>query len=209
MSCLSPHRLRSVPTAVLLLFPQTQPHPRPLDRSAACLSISPYNKYGPAEIPDGVAKLTSPDQYRLGLSGEQTTSFCESEFTALLKASQMPPAAFIIESLICCGGQIVPPPGYLKAMHSLVREYGGVAIADEVQTGFGRVGTHMWAFEAHDTVPDIVTLGKPFGNGFPLSAVITTREVPPRAPPPSRNKCMCLLTASHPSLLRLLSPLGR
>ena len=89
----------------------------------------------------------------------------------------MPPAAFIIESLICCGGQIVPPPGYLRTMHELVRAQGGIAIADEVQTGFGRVGTHMWAFEAHGAVPDIVTVGKPFGNGFPLSAVITTREV--------------------------------
>ena len=89
----------------------------------------------------------------------------------------MPPAAFIVESLICCGGQIVLPDGYLQKMHGLVREHGGVAIADEVQTGFGRVGSHMWAFEAHGVVPDIVTVGKPFGNGFPLSAVITTRAI--------------------------------
>ena len=52
-----------------------------------------------------------------------------------------------------------------------------MTIADEVQTGFGRVGSHFWAFEQHDVVPDIVTLGKPFGNGFPLSAVITTRAI--------------------------------
>ena len=89
----------------------------------------------------------------------------------------MPPAAFIVESLICCGGQIVLPDGYLQQMHDLVREHGGLAIADEVQTGFGRVGSTMWAFEKHSTVPDIVTVGKPFGNGFPLSAVITTRAV--------------------------------
>jgi 4-aminobutyrate aminotransferase-like enzyme len=62
-------------------------------------------------------------------------------------------------------------------MHDLVRAQGGLAIADEVQTGFGRIGDHMWAFEAQGAVPDIVTVGKPFGNGFPLSAVVTTREV--------------------------------
>ena len=72
---------------------------------------------------------------------------------------------------------MVLPPGYLKQMHSATRAAGALAIADEVQTGFGRVGTHMWAFEAHRATPDIVTVGKPFGNGFPLSAVITTREV--------------------------------
>jgi len=62
-------------------------------------------------------------------------------------------------------------------MHELTRAHGGLCIADEVQTGFGRVGTHMWAFEPQGVVPDIVTVGKPFGNGFPLAAVITTPEV--------------------------------
>jgi len=66
---------------------------------------------------------------------------------------------------------VVLPPGYLGRMHALIRDNGGLAIADEVQTGFGRVGNHMWAFESQGVVPDIVTLGKPFGNGFPLSAV--------------------------------------
>merc|ERR1719482_2266844 len=99
-----------------------------------------------------------------------------AEFDGLLKDGEAP-AAFIVESLICCGGQVVLPPGYLSGMHDLVRARGGLAIADEVQTGFGRIGDHMWAFEAQGAVPDIVTVGKPFGNGFPLSAVVTTREV--------------------------------
>jgi ethanolamine-phosphate phospho-lyase len=76
-----------------------------------------------------------------------------------------------------CGGQIVPPDGYLKEAYAHVRSAGGVCIADEVQIGFGRVGTHMWAFEAQGVVPDIVTLGKPIGNGHPMAAVVTTPEI--------------------------------
>ena len=99
------------------------------------------------------------------------------ELEQLLSSRKALPAAFIVESLICCGGQLVLPPNYLRRIYSLIREHGGLCIADEVQTGFGRVGDHMWAFESQGVVPDIVTLGKPFGNGFPLSAVVTTREV--------------------------------
>ena len=69
------------------------------------------------------------------------------------------------------------PPGYLKAAYEHVRAAGGVCMADEVQVGFGRAGSHMWAFETQGVVPDIVTLGKPIGNGHPLSAVITTAEI--------------------------------
>src|SRR5204863_733091 len=74
-------------------------------------------------------------------------------------------------------GYVVPPPGYLPLAFQAVREEGGVCVADEVQSGFGRVGAHFWGFEAQDSVPDIVTLGKPIGNGHPLGAVITTPEI--------------------------------
>jgi 4-aminobutyrate aminotransferase-like enzyme len=86
-------------------------------------------------------------------------------------------AGFIAESLLSCGGQIVLPEGYLQAAYGHVREAGGLCLADEVQVGFGRVGTHFWGFETQGVVPDIVTMGKPIGNGFPLAAVATTREV--------------------------------
>lgn len=86
-------------------------------------------------------------------------------------------AAFIGESLLSCGGQIVPPPDYLSQVYAAIRKAGGVCIADEVQVGFGRVGSHFWAFETQYVVPDIVTLGKPIGNGHPLGAVITTPEI--------------------------------
>ena len=71
----------------------------------------------------------------------------------------------------------MPPDGYLVAAYAAVREAGGVCIADEVQVGFGRVGSHFWAFEPQGVVPDIVTLGKPIGNGHPLAAVVTTPEI--------------------------------
>ncbi len=69
------------------------------------------------------------------------------------------------------------PPGYLQGVYEHVRAVGGITIADEVQVGFGRVGSHFWAFETQGVVPDIVTMGKPIGNGHPLGAVVTTREV--------------------------------
>jgi 4-aminobutyrate aminotransferase-like enzyme len=84
---------------------------------------------------------------------------------------------FICESLLGCGGQIVLPDGYLAEGYRHVRNAGGLCIADEVQTGFGRVGSHFWGFETQGVVPDIVTLGKPIGNGHPMGAVVTTPEI--------------------------------
>jgi 4-aminobutyrate aminotransferase-like enzyme len=86
-------------------------------------------------------------------------------------------AAFICEALPGCGGQIVFPDNYLQEAYRAVRSAGGVCIADEVQIGFGRVGTHFWGFETQGVVPDIVTMGKPIGNGHPLGAVVTTPEI--------------------------------
>ena len=86
-------------------------------------------------------------------------------------------AGFFCESILSCGGQIVLPPNYLKTAYTHVRNAGGVCIADEVQVGFGRVGDHFWGFELQGVVPDIVTMGKPIGNGHPLGAVVTTRAI--------------------------------
>ena len=76
-----------------------------------------------------------------------------------------------------CGGQLILPKGFLKKAFNLVRAAGGVYISDEIQIGFGRVGSHFWGFETHGVIPDIVTMGKSMGNGHPLSAVVTTREI--------------------------------
>jgi 4-aminobutyrate aminotransferase-like enzyme len=86
-------------------------------------------------------------------------------------------AAYIAETLPSVGGQIVFPRGYLAEVYNHVRGTGAVCIADEVQVGFGRLGTHFWGFETQGVVPDIVVLGKPIGNGFPLAAVVTTPEI--------------------------------
>lgn len=86
-------------------------------------------------------------------------------------------AAFVAEAMLGCGGQIEPPTGYLRAACEHVRQAGGLCIADEVQTGFGRVGDAFWAFELQGATPDIVTLGKPMGNGHPVGAVATTHEI--------------------------------
>jgi len=94
-----------------------------------------------------------------------------------MEAEGRMPAAFFCESLMGCGGQIVPPPGYLSTAFDHVRTAGGVCVADEVQVGFGRVGSHFWAFESQDAIPDIVTLGKPMANGHPVGAVVTTPEI--------------------------------
>jgi len=75
------------------------------------------------------------------------------------------------------GGQIILPAGYLNRVYDKIRRCGGVCIADEVQTGYGRIGTHFWAFESYGVVPDIVVLGKPIGNGHPIGAVVTTPEI--------------------------------
>ena len=85
--------------------------------------------------------------------------------------------AFIIEPIISCGGQIELPEGFLSKAYAHVREAGGLCISDEVQVGCGRMGKTFWGFQLHDVVPDIVTIGKPLGNGHPLAAVACTQEV--------------------------------
>jgi len=86
-------------------------------------------------------------------------------------------AGFIAETFPSVGGQIIPPIGYLPAVYDKIRAAGGICIADEVQTGLGRLGDYYFAFEHQGAVPDIVVLGKPIGNGHPLGVLITTREI--------------------------------
>jgi 4-aminobutyrate aminotransferase-like enzyme/Ser/Thr protein kinase RdoA (MazF antagonist) len=94
-----------------------------------------------------------------------------------IQAEGRGPAAFLCESVISCGGQIPLPAAYLAEAVRAVRAAGGLYIADEVQTGCGRHGAYFWAFEEHGVSPDIVTIGKPLGNGHPVAAVVTTRAV--------------------------------
>jgi alanine-glyoxylate transaminase/(R)-3-amino-2-methylpropionate-pyruvate transaminase len=86
-------------------------------------------------------------------------------------------AAFIAEPIQGVGGAVEMPPGYLEEVYRLVRGAGGLCVADEVQTGFGRTGESFWGFEGHGVTPDIVTMAKGIGNGCPLAAVVTRREI--------------------------------
>uniref|UniRef100_A0A8C0VYY7 Alanine--glyoxylate aminotransferase 2, mitochondrial n=1 Tax=Castor canadensis TaxID=51338 RepID=A0A8C0VYY7_CASCN len=86
-------------------------------------------------------------------------------------------AGFFAEPIQGVNGVVQYPKGFLKEAFKLVRERGGVCIADEVQTGFGRLGSHFWGFQTHDVLPDIVTMAKGIGNGFPMAAVVTTPEI--------------------------------
>lgn len=95
----------------------------------------------------------------------------------MLGEASDPIAGFITESLPSCGGQIIPPDGYLETAFRHVRGAGGVCMIDEVQAGFGRVGTHFWGFELQGVTPDIVVMGKPIGNGHPMAAVVTTPAI--------------------------------
>ncbi len=152
--------------------------------TGAALAASPYKFDGPGG--EGAAPhihtVAMPDDYR-GRFRRPDPDRGESYADLLREASaeaqrrSFGPAAFICESLLSCGGQIELPPGYLAAAYALVREDGGVCICDEVQVGFGRVGSHFWGFQTQGVVPDIVTMGKPMGNGHPLGAVVTTPEI--------------------------------
>ena len=144
------------------------------------IEVSPYKykRSGGSGRPSFVIEVPCPDAYRA--PGSWPTDQVGHRFANHLEAaiaSAAKPAAFIAETIPSCAGQLVLPQGFLSRAFELVRGAGGLCIADEVQVGFGRVGAHMWAFEEHGVVPDIVTLGKPMGNGHPLGAVVTSREV--------------------------------
>ena len=152
--------------------------------TGAAIEISPYKFNGPggSGAPPHVHVAPAPDLYR-GLyrdaaadAGARYAAHVADAVDRILRAGGRP-GAFIAESVLSCAGQIVLPPGYLDAAYGHVRAAGGVCIADEVQTGFGRVGSRFWAFETQGVVPDIVTMGKPMGNGHPLGAVVTTRAI--------------------------------
>lgn len=148
------------------------------------IDVSPYklDGRGGRPGPPWLHRLSMPDGYR-GRFREGDRNFPASLIAdAESRVRRAGPATLIGEAILSCGGQIVPPPGYLGALYRAVRSGGGLIVADEVQTGFGRTGPDFWAFLAvqdrrETLTPDIVTLGKPAGNGHPLGAVVTTREL--------------------------------
>ncbi len=151
--------------------------------TTSLVDISPYKFNGPggAGAPPHVHTVPMPDVYRGPYradpeAGKQYAAHVRASLERIKRGNRRL-AAFICESLPSCAGQIVLPPGYLREAYQFVRKASGVCIADEIQVGFGRVGSHFWGFQLQGVVPDIVTLGKPIGNGHPIGAVVTTPEI--------------------------------
>jgi 4-aminobutyrate aminotransferase-like enzyme/Ser/Thr protein kinase RdoA (MazF antagonist) len=146
------------------------------------ISSYKFDGKGGHGAPGHVHKIPMPDLFRGRFRGndpEASTKYAKlvTDSIARLRQQGQGIAGFIHESILSCGGQIVLPKGYLQQVYPAIRAAGGLCIADEVQVGFGRVGNAFWGFELQGVVPDIVTLGKPIGNGHPMGAVVTTRAV--------------------------------
>ncbi len=151
--------------------------------STTLIDASPYKNQGPGGqgCPDWVHPVPVADTYRGRFRDPETAGqqYAESvrETVARLQRRDKRLCAFIAESCPSVAGQILFPAGYLPAVYEHVRAAGGVCIADDVQTGYGRLGDVFYGFELQQVIPDIVVLGKPIGNGHPLAAVITTRQI--------------------------------
>ena len=146
------------------------------------IDISPYKHDGPGGkgAPDWVHTVPNPDTYRGVYQGENAASqYAQEVSDKIIKIEESGKglAAFIAETYPSVGGQIITPDGYLSEVYQHVRKAGGVCIADEVQTCYGRIGNGFYAFDQQGVVPDIVVLGKPIGNGHPLAALVTKREI--------------------------------
>ena len=133
-----------------------------------------------SEVPDYVVTVPFPDAYRGEFrgddAGDQYAAYVQRAVDELQRRG-IKPAAFVIDTIISSGGVVQPPPGYLTKAAEIIRNAGGLFVADEVQPGFGRTGEQFWGFEADGVIPDIVTMGKPMGNGHPLSATVSRRDI--------------------------------
>lgn len=146
------------------------------------IDISPYKHDGPGGhgAPDWVHTTPIPDCYRHGVAAESAGAHFAAGVGAAIDgvhALGRGVCGYIAETCPSVAGQILMPPGFLADVYARVRAAGGVCIADEVQTGFGRLGTHFWGFEREGVTPDIVVMGKPIANGYPMGAVVTTRAI--------------------------------
>ena len=150
--------------------------------TSGCIAVSSYkfDGKGGSGAPENTHIVPLPDNFR-GIYTEidAGTKYSEhvKESISKLKKLGKGPASFICESIISCGGQIELPDNFLSESVDAIKSEGGVYIADEVQVGCGRTGKHMWGFQFHSVIPDIVTIGKPIGNGHPLAVVVCTKEV--------------------------------
>ena len=148
----------------------------------ACIDMSSYkfDGKGGSGKPEHIHIFPIPNPFRGKYRGADTAGDYVREvedLIGLLEKQEKKVGGLIVEPIISCGGQIELPKTFLQGAFKAVRKAGGLCVVDEVQTGCGRVGSHFWGFELYDVVPDIVTIGKPLGNGHPVAAVVCTPEV--------------------------------
>ncbi|MEL6475594.1 MAG: aminotransferase class III-fold pyridoxal phosphate-dependent enzyme, partial [Pseudomonadota bacterium] len=144
--------------------------------TAAAQSVTGIAGWRHPGMPGNVAFVPEPNQYR-GIFGAGTQPYLDEIDRTIASATPGKVAAILVESVQGYGGVIEMPPGYMSGAAERVRAAGGLYIADEVQSGFGRTGAHFWGFEADSTVPDIVVMAKGLGNGFPIGAVVAKKHV--------------------------------
>lgn len=147
-----------------------------------CIDISSYkfDGKGGKGAPEHTHIFPLPDAFRGKYTGDNTGELYAEEVQnqiEVIHAKGRKVGGFIIEPIISCGGQVELPNGFLAKAYEYVRNAGGLCISDEVQVGCGRTGKAFWGFQLHEVIPDIVTIGKPLGNGHPLAAVACTKEV--------------------------------
>jgi ethanolamine-phosphate phospho-lyase len=137
-----------------------------------------YNHKGGKGKAKHILQTPMPKVYGSGFESESEASIHYSSITnKQITDEHGNIAAFIAEPIVGCGGQVPLAANYLKEVYPKIRDQGGVCISDEVQVGFGRLGSHFWGYEMYGVVPDMVILGKPIGNGHPIGAVVTTSEI--------------------------------
>lgn len=144
------------------------------------ISSYKFDGKGGSGAPEHTHIFPLPDAFRGKYRGENTGTLYAEEVQKQIDSVHKKGrgvGGFIIEPIISCGGQVELPEGFLAKAYQRIRAVGGLCISDEVQTGVGRVGKTFWGFQLHDVVPDIVTIGKPLGNGHPVAAVACTQEV--------------------------------
>lgn len=139
--------------------------------TSTAISLSPYkfNRKGGAGKPDHISIIDSQTYSVRQTSGHQSPTHQLPDF--------LTPPVFFAESIPGCAGQVMLDPDFMQQMVRQVHAAGGLYVADEVQTGFGRVGGHFWGFERYGVLPDIVILGKPIANGHPMGAVVCSEAV--------------------------------
>ena len=148
----------------------------------AVFDLSPAEHSDNTALKEHVEEIRAPDDYRGPWKrdvldrGLHYASFCNEAIDRLDEKGH-PPAAFFMDMILSSSGIMVPPPGYTQEVYNRVRSAGGLCVADEVQSGFGRLGRSMWGFEISGVTPDIVTFGKPIAGGYPMGLVVTRKEI--------------------------------